>query len=67
MNRNHITLGEEVRTKFQIIVEVEGPPCFEALSEVCDDSRFFVLSYITELLVRVLRQSRSSAATAAMM
>jgi hypothetical protein len=60
-------LGEKVWTELHIIVKVKGPTCLEALAEVGDGYRLFILSYAPELLVRVLRQARRPTTTTAVM
>jgi hypothetical protein len=68
MDGNHIAFGEKVWTELQVIIEVEGSTSFEALTKACyDRSLLEVLSGAAELLVSILRQTRSSAATTAVM
>tara|TARA_R110002060_G_scaffold64025_2_gene73229 strand:- start:600 stop:806 length:207 start_codon:yes stop_codon:yes gene_type:complete len=68
MDGNHITLGEEIGTEFQVIIEVEGSTSFKALTKACyDRSLLEILSGTPELLVSILRQARSSTATTAVM
>lgn len=56
-----VSLGEEVRAEFQIIVEVERATSLEAYPEVGDVYGLLVLPPTPELLVLVLRQARRPA------